>query len=154
MTIIYIISKRLQCQCDRGCERVFLKFILNYSHVHPSCPCRRNRLQAEGISGMHQSVNYKRDEPWPGGTRQNDPGGERGVSGSLQQPEPTVPQPRAVYRAEQRIRVRLHTLGVRRTALSDRCVIITPLTVYNPHKNAKTLLLYSRSPAKSFPIPK
>lgn len=91
-------------------------------HTSTSRPCRRNRLQAEGLSGMHQSVNCKWDDPWPGGTCQNDPGGECGVSGSLQQPEPTVPQPRAVYREEQRIRVWLHTLGVRRTALSDRCV--------------------------------
>lgn len=81
---------------------------------------RRDGVPAEGLPGLHPDPDGQRRGPGPGGEGEDDAGRQRRLPRLLQRLQQPVPQQGQVHREEQRLRVRLLPVGLRRNHLQPR----------------------------------
>lgn len=78
---------------------------------------RRNSVPAERLPGLHQDSEHQWRQPGPGGEGQDDSGRQLRVPRLLQRLQQPLPQQGEVHREEQRLRVRLLAVSLRRNHL-------------------------------------
>lgn len=81
---------------------------------------RRDGVPAERLPGLHQDPDRQRREPGPGGEGEDDAGRQLRLPRLLQRLQQPLPQQGEVHREEQRLRVRLLAVGLRRNHLQPR----------------------------------